>query len=56
MLQIKYIRVCLYSRRASTEKIDRQREKRLREKNVKCPKSKVIRICLKECFHREKKD
>ena len=34
----------------------RQREKGLREKNVKCPKSNFIRVCLKERFHREKKD
>jgi hypothetical protein len=34
-----------------------QGEKRLREKkNVKCPKSKFNRICLKERIHREKKD
>jgi hypothetical protein len=33
-----------------------KREKRLREINIKCPKSKLIRICLKESFHREKKD
>jgi hypothetical protein len=32
-------------------------EKHLREKkNGKCPKSKFIRICLKESFDREKKD
>jgi hypothetical protein len=33
-----------------------QREKRLREQNIKCPKSKFDRICLKKSFHREKKD
>jgi hypothetical protein len=33
-----------------------QREKRLREQNIKCPKSKFYRICLKESFHREKKN
>jgi hypothetical protein len=33
-----------------------QREKRLREQNIKSPKSKFYRICLKESFHREKKD
>jgi hypothetical protein len=33
-----------------------QREKRLREKNAKCPKSKFNRICLKERIYREKKD
>jgi hypothetical protein len=33
-----------------------QREKRLGEQNIKCPKSKFYRICLKESFHREKKD
>jgi hypothetical protein len=32
------------------------REKRLTEKNVKCPKAKLKRICLKESFHREKRD
>jgi hypothetical protein len=26
------------------------------EQNIKCPKSKFYRICLKESFHREKKD
>jgi hypothetical protein len=31
------------------------REKKLREQNIKCPKSKIFRICLKESFHREKK-
>jgi hypothetical protein len=33
-----------------------QREERLREKNVKCHKSKFIRVCLKKSFYREKKD
>ena len=33
-----------------------QREKRLREKNAKCPNSKFNRICLKEIIHKEKKD
>jgi hypothetical protein len=33
-----------------------QREKRLREKNAKCSKSKFKRICLKERIHREEKD
>jgi hypothetical protein len=33
-----------------------QREERLREKNVKCNKSKFIRVCHKKSFHREKKD
>ncbi len=33
-----------------------QREKRLKEKNAKCPISKFNRICLKERIHREKKD
>ena len=33
-----------------------QREKRLREQNIKCPKSNFYRICLKESFHRENKD
>ncbi len=33
----------------------RQREKGLREKNVKCPKSNFIRVCLKERFHRNLK-
>jgi hypothetical protein len=33
-----------------------QREKRLREKKAKCPKSKFNRICLKERIHGEKKD
>jgi hypothetical protein len=33
-----------------------QREEILKEKNVKCIKSKFIRDCLKKSFHREKKD
>jgi hypothetical protein len=33
-----------------------QREERLKEKIVKYPNSKSFRICLKENFHREKKD
>jgi hypothetical protein len=33
-----------------------QKEKRLREQNIKCPKTIFYRICLKESFHREKKD
>ncbi len=34
----------------------RRRERKTKKKKWKCPKSKFIRICLKENFHREKKD
>jgi hypothetical protein len=30
--------------------------KKTYRKNVKCPKTKLNRICLKESFHREKRD
>ncbi len=30
--------------------------KKIKRRNVRCPKSKCIRICLRTCFHREKKD
>jgi hypothetical protein len=39
--------VCIdYTERRKTERI----------KNIKCPKSKFIKICLKESFHREVND
>jgi hypothetical protein len=30
--------------------------KKIKRRNVRCPKSKFIRICLRKSFHREKKD
>jgi hypothetical protein len=46
--------LCVYADSPSL-RVDYTEKKRLREKR-KCPKSKFIRICLKEIFHREKKD
>jgi hypothetical protein len=49
--KISEIKLGTVSRRTSTE-----RKKTKRKKNIKCPKWKFFRICLKESFHREKKD
>jgi hypothetical protein len=46
--------LCVYADGPSL-RVDYTEKKRLREKG-KCLKSKFIRICLKESFHREKKD
>jgi hypothetical protein len=36
--------------------VDSTERKKANRKKGKCPKSKFIRICLKENLHREKKD
>jgi len=60
MYRALYQQICssdqLLHKSTNTAKNLTQREKRLREKQAKCPKSKFNRIWLKERIHREKKD